>query len=128
MLSCHNDFYSELQNCNEHSFKAFSSSFFYFLIILFYNHESSTCSLCIQETLLVESQEKGKEKNGKKHTSQKFSMAPKNIQMVTMDSPLFDYVLFYFLLKLHLVEENCVAQKKCADFFSSIKTLSSNNV
>ena len=61
-----------------------------------------------------------------------FSMAPKNIQMAAMDSPLFGYVVFYFLLKLHLVEETFVAQKKCAYYQSgtqfSIKTLSSTNV
>ena len=33
------------------------------------------------------------------------SMAPKNIQMAAMDSPLFDYVGFHFLLKLHLVKK-----------------------
>ena len=61
-----------------------------------------------------------------------FSMAPKNIQMAAMDSPLFGYVVFYFLLELHLVEETFVAQKKCAYYQSgtqfSIKTLSSTNV
>ena len=33
------------------------------------------------------------------------SMAPKKIQRAAMDSPLFDYVVFHFLLKLHLVKE-----------------------
>ena len=65
-------------------------------------------------------------------TGRNVSMAPKNIQMAAIDSPLFNYALFYFLLKLHLVEETFVAQKKCAYYqrrtqFLS-KTLSSTNV
>ena len=60
------------------------------------------------------------------------SMAPKNIQMAAMYSPLFNYALFYFLLKLHLVEETFVGQKKYAYYQSEtkflIKTLSSTNV
>ena len=38
-----------------------------------------------------------------------FPWLTKNIQMAAMDSPLFDYVVFYFLLKLHLVEQTFVA-------------------
>ena len=91
VLSRHNGFESELQNCNEHSLKAFSSSFFYLLIILFYNHQSSTWSLCIQETPLVESQEKGKE-----NKARNVSMTQKKIQIAAMDSRLFDYVVFNF--------------------------------
>ena len=36
-----------------------------------------------------------------------------NVRMASMDSPLFDYVVFYFLLKLHRLEETFVAHKKC---------------
>ena len=43
------------------------------------------------------------------------AMAPKNIQMAAMDSPLFDYIV------LHLVEEFFVAQKKCAYYQSGIQ-------
>ena len=32
------------------------------------------------------------------------SMAPKNIQIAAMDSLLFDYVEFNFLLKLHIID------------------------
>ena len=95
VLSRHNGFESELQNCDEHSLKAFSSFFFYFLILLFDNHESSTWSLCMQETPLVESQEKGKENKGKQHTRQNFFHGSKNIQMTAMDSPLFGYAAFF---------------------------------
>ena len=51
--------------------KAFSSFIFNFLIILRYYHESSTWPICMQETPLVESHEKGKENKGNKHTKQK---------------------------------------------------------
>ena len=61
-----------------------------------------------------------------------FSMAPRNIQMAAIDSPLFGFVGFNFLLKLHLVEETFVAQKKCTYYQNgtqfSIKNLSSTNV
>ena len=80
VLSRHNGFESELQNCNEHSLKAFSSSFFHFLIILFYNHESSTWSLFMQETLLVESQacrRRGRRTRATNISGRNVSMAPK---------------------------------------------------
>jgi hypothetical protein len=61
----------------------------------------------------VESQENGKEIKGNKHTRPKCFHGSKNVQMAAMDSPWFKYVLFNFLLKLHLLEETFVAQKKC---------------
>ena len=45
-------------------------------------------------------------------------MAPKNIQMAAMDSHLFGYAVSYILLKMHLVEETVVANKKCAYYQS----------
>ena len=68
---------------------------------LLYNHESSTWSLCMQETLLVESQacrRRGKRTRATHIPCRNVSMAPRNIQMAAMDSPVFDYVVFYFLL------------------------------
>ena len=44
-----------------------------------------------------ELQQKGKENKGNK-PGRNFSMAPRNIQMAAMDSPVFECVLFYFLL------------------------------
>ena len=101
------------------------------LIIVLYNHESSTLSLCMQETPLVESGEKGKEKKGIKHTSQKCFHGSKNIQMAAMDSLVSNHVVFNCLLKLDQIEKTLVAQNKSADYQSmtwfSVKTLSSTN-
>ena len=87
------------------------------------------------ETQLVESQacrRRGKRTRAKHIPCRNVSMTPRNIQMAAMDSPVFDYVVFYFLLKLHLIEETLVSQKKFAHYQSgtqfSIKTLSSTNV
>ena len=66
----------------------------------------------------VPGEREGQENKGNKHTRQKCSMAPKNIQMAAMDSPLFEYLVHYFLLKFHLVEETFVAQKKYAYYQS----------
>ena len=54
------------------------------------------------------------------YQAEMFPWLQKNIQITAMDSPLFDYVVFYFLLKLHLIEETFVAQKKCAHYKSGI--------
>ena len=42
---------------------------------------------------------------------------------LAMDSPLFDYVVVYFLLKLHLAEEICVALNKCTYYQSGTQSL-----
>ena len=47
------------------------------------------------------------------------SIAPKNIQMAAIDSILCDYDVFYFLLKLHLVEETFVARRSV--HFTSVR-------
>ena len=60
----------------------------------------------------MESQEKGKENMATNIPGRNVSMAKKKIQTAAMDSPLFDYVVFYLLLKLHLIEDTFVAQKK----------------
>ena len=52
---------------------------------------------------------KGEGEHGNKHTKQKCFHGSKKIQMAAMDSPLFDYVVFYLL---HLIEDTFVAQKK----------------
>ena len=57
--------------------------------------------LCMQETLLVESQacwRRGRRTRATNIPYRNVSMAQRNIQMVAMDSPMFDYVVFYFLL------------------------------
>ena len=48
------------------------------------------------DTPLVESQEKGWENKGNKHTMQKCLHGSKNIQMAAMDSQLSDCVVFLF--------------------------------
>ena len=101
------------------------------LIIVLYNHESSTLSLCMQETPLVESGEKGKEKKGIKHSSQKCCHGSKNIQMAAMDRPVSNRVVFNCLLELDQIEKTLFAHNKCADYQSrtwfSVNTLSSTN-
>ena len=70
-------------------------------MILLYNHESSTGSLFMHETLLVKSQacrRRGRRKRATNIAYKNVTMAPRNIWMVAMDSPVFDYVVFYFLL------------------------------
>ena len=55
----------------------------------------------MQETLLMESQacrRRGRRTRATNIPGRNFSMAPRNIQMAAMDSPVFDYVVFYFLL------------------------------
>ena len=70
-------------------------------MILLFNHESFKWSLGMQETLLVESQacrRRGRRTRATNIPGRNVSMAPRNIQMAAMDSPVFDYVVFYFLL------------------------------
>ena len=74
---------------------------FHYSMILLYNHEPSTWSLCMQETLPVESpacRRRGRRTRATNIPGRNISMAPRNIQMAAMDSPLFDYVVLYFLL------------------------------
>ena len=52
------------------------------------------------------------------YPAEMFPWLQKNIQMAAIYSPLFDYVVLNFLLKLQLVEENFVGQKKCAYYQS----------
>ena len=55
----------------------------------------------MQETLLVESQacrRRGRRTRATNIPGRNVSMAPRNIQMAAMDSAVFDYVVFYFLL------------------------------
>ena len=48
-------------------------------------------------------QEKGRITRATNIPGRNVSMAPRNIQMAAMDSPVFDYVVFYFLLNnLHV--------------------------
>ena len=70
-------------------------------MIFLYNHESFTWSLCMQETLQVESEacrRTGRRTRATNIPGRNVSRAPRNIQMAAMDSPVFDYVVFYFLL------------------------------
>ena len=90
-----------LQNCNEHSLKAFSRFLFHFLIILLYTHESSSWSLCMQETPLVKSNEK--ENKGNEHTrqkcfhgSKKYKRQPWIVVCLIMLCFIFIF-LFYFI-------------------------------
>ena len=53
----------------------------------------------------------GEQCNGKKHTRPKFFHGSKNIQMTAMESLSLYYIVFYFLLKLHLFEETFVARR-----------------
>ena len=81
--------------------KVFTSSLFYFSLILLYNHESSTWSLCMQDTLLVESPacyRRGRRARAINIPGRNVYMAQRNIQLAAMDSPVFDFVVFYFLL------------------------------
>ena len=68
---------------------------------MLYDHESSIVPLCMQETLLVESQacrRRGKRTRKTNIPGRNVSMAPRNIHMAAMVSPVFDCVAFYFLL------------------------------
>ena len=69
----------------------------------------------MQETPLVESHKKGKaNRRAINIAGRNVSMAQKYIQMAAMDSPLFEYVVFYFLLKLHLIEETFLFPRRSA--------------
>ena len=60
----------------------------------------------MQETLLVESQacrRRGRRTRATNIPGRNVSMAPRNIQMAAMDSPVFDYVEFNFLLITYMV-------------------------
>ena len=70
-------------------------------MILLYNHKSSIVSLYMQETLLVESpayRTRGRRTRATNIPGRNDSMAPRNIQMAAMESPVFDFVVFYILL------------------------------
>ena len=75
---------------------------------------------------------RGRRTRAETYPAEMFPWLQKNIQMAAIYSPLFDYVVLNFLLKLQLVEVNFVGQKKCAYYQSwtqfSIKTLSSTNI
>ena len=71
-------------------------------MILLYDHESSIVSLCMQETLFTGGvpclQEKGKENKGNKHAWQKCFHGSKKYTNGSHHSPVFEYVVFHFLL------------------------------
>ena len=57
----------------------------------------------MQETLLVDSQacrRRGRRTRATNIPGRNVSMAPRNIQMAAMDNPVFDYVVFYFLINI----------------------------
>ena len=85
----------------------------------------------MQETLWLESKEKGNKNKCIRHTSRNFFHGYIKIQMAAMDSPVSNYV-FGFWLKWYLIEETSVGKKKYADYQSGtlllkIETLSSTD-
>ena len=66
---------------------------------MLYNHESYTWYLCMKENPLVESQSfRRRRTRATNIPGRNISMAPRNIQMAAIDSHVFHYVVFYFLL------------------------------